>query len=164
MGKLKTRERFKKVSDIGPIREESTKEGTTDAAKLGKTVNIPTSRSRPFSPDPTLKRAVFIFKYAPESWLRAKGIIRNDSQVREYIDVDAPDHEIKAEQDTKVGITQRLGEQKRVFWDSEGEIEVIKYLVPVSLHGTQLSAPLKAEDEAMDEFKVEEKIQTEMED
>ncbi|KAG8688388.1 hypothetical protein FRC11_005501 [Ceratobasidium sp. 423] len=66
IGRLKTREKFKKIPDTSPIHEESTKEGTTDAVKLGKTISIPPSRSRKFSPNRTHKRAVFIFKYAPE--------------------------------------------------------------------------------------------------
>ncbi|CAE6424057.1 unnamed protein product [Rhizoctonia solani] len=163
-GRLKIRKTFKYVQDVGPIDEKSNKKGPADAAKLGKTIFIDRSKSRAFQPDPTLKKTVFIFKYAPESWLRAEGIIPNDSHIRNYIDVDVLDQDTKAEPDTKSGIVRRSMAHTRVFWDSEGEIEVLKHLAPVPLHGNQAFGIIKAENEGKVELKVEAKIEIEIDD
>ncbi|EUC65547.1 hypothetical protein RSOL_447640 [Rhizoctonia solani AG-3 Rhs1AP] len=93
-------------------------------------------------------------------WLRAEGIMPSikESHIRSYIDVDALDQDTKAELDTKVGIFSHSKAQYRVFWDSEGEIEVLKHLAPVPLHGFGLP---KVENEEKDELKVEAKIEIE---
>ncbi|CAE6430861.1 unnamed protein product [Rhizoctonia solani] len=156
IGRLKIRKAFKDVQDIGPIHEKSKKKGLIDAAKLGKTIYTGRSKSRAFQPG-----HIFIFKYAPESWLRAEGIIPNENLIRSYIDVDALYQETKAKLDTKVGIFSHSQAQDRVFWDSEGKIGVLKHLAPVPLR--DFGCP-KAENEEKDRLKVEAKIEIEIED
>ncbi|CUA73665.1 hypothetical protein RSOLAG22IIIB_01194 [Rhizoctonia solani] len=61
--------------EIELIHEKAAKKGHSGAAKLGKTITIPTPASVDFAPDKAIKPITFVFNYAPEDWLRARDII-----------------------------------------------------------------------------------------
>ncbi|KAG8721677.1 hypothetical protein FRC08_011086 [Ceratobasidium sp. 394] len=78
-GQTKIRTSFPLPKENGPIHEKAAKKGHTGSAGLGSTTSIKGQpRSCPFEPDPELDPVVFIFRYAPEDWLQARGIISDE--------------------------------------------------------------------------------------
>ncbi|CAE6424886.1 unnamed protein product [Rhizoctonia solani] len=156
---------FPSLPNRGLTHESNVKRGNYSAAILGDPVvtrSSPCTHTYTFRRDTKLDAFVFVFRYASLDWLREQGITpsrrrprRTPSHTPDYIDVDALDHDVKLELDTKVGITQLPATQQGVFLDPEGEIEVLKHLVPVPLNGAQSSAPVKIEDEVKVEVKIE---------
>ncbi|KAG8696534.1 hypothetical protein FRC09_008408 [Ceratobasidium sp. 395] len=114
----RTRTKFKSFKENGPIHEKAAKKGHAGSAGLGNTKTISyTPMVCTFRPETSIEPIVFIFRYAPEDWLQARGIIpsENASQLKrersatpDVIDVD--DLEIE-----------------------DDEVMIIKHLVPASM-------------------------------
>ncbi|KAG9093738.1 hypothetical protein FS749_013832 [Ceratobasidium sp. UAMH 11750] len=78
-GQTKIRTSFPLPKENGPIHEKAAKKGHTGSAGLGSITSIKHQpRSCAFEPDPELDPVVFIFRYAPEDWLQARGIIPDE--------------------------------------------------------------------------------------
>ncbi|KAG8723857.1 hypothetical protein FRC11_002277 [Ceratobasidium sp. 423] len=147
---------FPRLQNRGLTHESNVKRGNYSAAILGDPIATRAStctHTYTFRRDIKLDEFTFVFRYASLDWLREQGITppprgprRAPSHTPDFIDVDALDHDVKTESDTKAGITQPPATQQGVFLDPEGEIEMIKHLVPVPLNGNQPSAPVKTED------------------
>ncbi|QRV76816.1 hypothetical protein RhiJN_04831 [Ceratobasidium sp. AG-Ba] len=114
---IRARTEYIVPQELGPIHEKAAKKGHAGSAALGNTITIPgNSTTCRFLPSPGLESLVFRFRYAPEDWLQAQGIIqcagpssrkrgREDSE--EVIDID----DIETDDD---------------------EIQIVKHLAPVS--------------------------------
>ncbi|KAG8748181.1 hypothetical protein FRC12_013906 [Ceratobasidium sp. 428] len=117
-GSTTTRTEFRPPKENGPIHEKAAKKGHAGSAGLGSTKSISyTPTACTFRPEASIEPIVFIFRYAPEDWLQARGIIpsENTSQLKrersatpDVIDVD--DLEIE-----------------------DDEVMIIKHLVPASM-------------------------------
>ncbi|CAE6526111.1 unnamed protein product [Rhizoctonia solani] len=135
---------FPPVRNRGLTHESNVKRGNYSAAILGEPVvtgSSPCTHTYTFRRDRKLEEFVFVFRYASLDWLREQGITppprrsrRAPSHTPDYINVDALDHDVKLESDTKV--TQLPATQQGVFLDPEGEIEILKHL----LHDSTKSA------------------------
>ncbi|CUA73669.1 hypothetical protein RSOLAG22IIIB_01196 [Rhizoctonia solani] len=149
--------RFIPPPERGLVHESAVKHMNYSAAILGSPVASNTSShayTYTFRRETNLERLTFIFHYGSPDWLRERNVMRplkrprsTPSTTPEYIDVDAFEDNIKTEPDAEVGTVQRPTTRRRVFLDSDEEIEVLKHLVPISLDGQRSITPIKVENE-----------------
>ncbi|KAG8703956.1 hypothetical protein FRC11_010321 [Ceratobasidium sp. 423] len=63
--------------EVGPIHEKVAKKGHSDSAKLGKTITtLPVLKGYSFTACEEIDSVTFVFRYAPNDWLQAQGIIQ----------------------------------------------------------------------------------------
>ncbi|KAG9121315.1 hypothetical protein FRC07_002757 [Ceratobasidium sp. 392] len=123
---------FEVPKENGPIHEKAAKKGHTASAGLGNSSNLeckPTCRH--FEPSNLIEPLVFIFRYAPEDWLQAQGIMPSktlSSQKRgrdptpDIIDID----DLESDDDSVI---------------------VAKYLVPVTTSSSNKRQKVKDQDQ-----------------
>ncbi|KAG8696533.1 hypothetical protein FRC09_008407 [Ceratobasidium sp. 395] len=112
-GKRVTKTNFVRFRENGPIHEKAAKKGHAGSAGLGSSTSIDYKpQTTTFEPTTGLESVTFTFRYAPEDWLQARGIIspENPSQKREnsttpdVIDID----DLESEDDHDVMIVKHL--------------------------------------------------------
>ncbi|EUC65548.1 hypothetical protein RSOL_447650 [Rhizoctonia solani AG-3 Rhs1AP] len=112
--------------EIGAIHEKAAKKGHSGAAKLGKVISVPTvSTTVGFTPANTIALVTFVFSYAPEGWLRARGIIPRSQESESQGN---PRDILKRERST----TPDIIDIDDLETDDD-EIQIIKHMVPASV-------------------------------
>ncbi|CAE6472668.1 unnamed protein product [Rhizoctonia solani] len=144
-GQPKPKKHFEEYKDIGPIHEKAAKKGHAGAAKLGKTVSTNRATRCDFRPNNSIKQATFIFRYAPEDWLRAREIIAG-----------LPEPDSQNSGSAQKRPRSRTPEVINVddFDTDDDDIQFIKHLVPASIISNkrqhtvtqERTVQLKAED------------------
>lgn len=67
--------KYKTPADNGPVHERAAKKGHSGSAELGNPISLRAPRGCGFRGELSLEPVLFIFRYAPRDWLRAREII-----------------------------------------------------------------------------------------
>ncbi|KAG9103954.1 hypothetical protein FRC06_006739 [Ceratobasidium sp. 370] len=121
--------RFTMPKENGPVHEKAAKKGHAGSAGLGNASSIGYNpRWSLFAPETGIAPSVFIFRYAPEDWLQARGIIPSSQKRGRDITPDVIDiDDLETDDD---------------------EIVVVKHLVPVPKEPNNKRRKIKSEDDA----------------
>ncbi|QRV91642.1 hypothetical protein RhiJN_19660 [Ceratobasidium sp. AG-Ba] len=138
--KTRPQTKFPLPREHGRLHERAVKKGHESCnAELGNTISTTGGRQMlyDFRPVLPLKPLMFIFRYSPEDWLRAKEIIpprrtpsqkrRRDSPV-EIIDVDAREY---------INVDDLESE--------DDEVQIMKYMIPLTPPPSKKRQRIKAE-------------------
>ncbi|CAE6526101.1 unnamed protein product [Rhizoctonia solani] len=115
---------FSVPQEIGPIHEKAAKKSHSGAAKLGKTINVASPNTVYFTTSATVKPIAFVFCYAPEGWLRARGIIPRSPEPEPQGTQDAPKRERS--------ITPDIIDVDDLETDDD-EVQIVKHMIPATL-------------------------------
>ncbi|KAG9099845.1 hypothetical protein FS749_000241 [Ceratobasidium sp. UAMH 11750] len=124
---------FTAPKENGPIHEKVAKKGHAGSAGLGNTSNLgysPTSAH--FTPMTSIAPSVFLFRYAPEDWLQARGIIPSKTSSSQKRDREASSDVIDIDD----------------LETDDDDVVVVKHLVPASGESSNKRRKLKSEDDA----------------
>ncbi|KAG8695872.1 hypothetical protein FRC08_007505 [Ceratobasidium sp. 394] len=124
---------FTTPKDNGPIHEKVAKKGHAGSAGLGKPSNLnynPTVVN--FTPTNGIEPSVFVFRYAPEDWLQARGIIPSK-----------PSSSHKRDRDSSSDIID-IDDLET----DDDDVVVVKHLVPASSEPSSKRRKIKSEDDA----------------
>ncbi|CAE6490557.1 unnamed protein product [Rhizoctonia solani] len=127
---------FDAPEEVGPIHEKVAKKGHSSAVKLGKTVSVSAvSKGYGFIRDEEIPQVTFVFRYAPQDWLQAEGIILRS---------------------TEPGFQEGSCVKKRALstldvidvdeLESDDEIQIIKHMVPAPTASNKKQRASKQED------------------
>ncbi|CAE7176935.1 unnamed protein product [Rhizoctonia solani] len=136
-----SRAEFCTPQEIGPIPETKMKKGHPGAAKLGEAISVPAvSMSYNFKVCDGIQPITFVFRYAPEDWLRAQGIVKSDPGAKDH---------------GNIGVKKRAYSTLDVIdvdeLETDDEVEFVKHMVPASIINTsnkrqRTAVPKKEED------------------
>ncbi|CAE6472687.1 unnamed protein product [Rhizoctonia solani] len=127
---------FDAPEEVGPIHEKVAKKGHSSAVMLGKTVSVSAvSKGYGFIRDEEIPQVTFVFRYAPQDWLQAEGIILRS---------------------TEPGFQEGSCVKKRALstldvidvdeLESDDEIQIIKHMVPAPTASNKKQRASKQED------------------
>ncbi|KAG8736369.1 hypothetical protein FRC10_009394 [Ceratobasidium sp. 414] len=125
---------FTTPKENGPIHEKAAKKGHTGSAGLGNTTSINYSpRLGLFAPDTGIGPLVFVFCYAPEDWLQARGIVPSKTPSSR-----------KRDRDT----TPDVIDIDDLETDDDDDVVVVKHLVPAPAESSGKRRRIKDENDA----------------
>ncbi|QRV76795.1 hypothetical protein RhiJN_04810 [Ceratobasidium sp. AG-Ba] len=123
---------FPQIKENGPIHEKAAKKGHTGSVGLGEVTSVNHDiTSSTFDPTNTMDSVLFVFRYGPEDWLQARGIMPSKIPVSRKRGRDAESDVIDIDDlETE---------------DEDDEVIIIKHLVPAP------TAPMSKRQKVQDE-------------